>query len=247
MTKQDTKGYIPSNTADLSKLPQIKGYDFSKKFDFNEFLKAYSTTGIQASKLGSAIEITKAMRREKATIFLSYTSNMVSSGIRDIIAYLVKNNLVHVLITNAGGIEEDFLKCFNNFALGNFDANGKHLFENGINRIGNIFVTNDFYTFFEKEMHKILDKCYERQKKESHPLCTSEIIYEMGKHIDTENIDNKESSILYWAYKNNIPILSPAFTDGSIGDMIFFNRNHNQDFYVDIAQDMDKIVKISLN
>jgi len=127
MTKQTKEGYVPTKTADLSKLPKIKGYDFSKKFDFKDFLKSYSTTGIQASKLGTAIEIVKAMKREKATTFLSYTSNMASSGIRDIIAWLAENKHVDVLIASAGGIEEDFLKCFDNFALGDFNANGKIL------------------------------------------------------------------------------------------------------------------------
>lgn len=246
MTKIPT-GYIPTKTADLSKLPKIEGYDFNSKFNFDEFLKAYSATGIQASKLGSAIEIVKAMRREKATLFLSFTSNMVSSGIRDIIRYLVENKLVHVLVTNAGGIEEDFLKCFDKFRLGDFEADGKHLFENGINRIGNIFVTNDFYAFFEIEMHKIFNKCYEIQKKENRPLCTSEIVNQMGKYMEDQKMKNREQSILYWAYKNNIPIFSPAFSDGSIGDLIFFHRQKQKDFYVDISQDMDKILKISLN
>jgi len=71
--------------------PTIEGYDFEKPFDFQEFLKAYAKTGFQATNLAEGIEIVKAMQREKATIFLSYTSNMVSSGVRDIIKYLVKH------------------------------------------------------------------------------------------------------------------------------------------------------------
>jgi deoxyhypusine synthase len=34
---------------------------------------------------------------------------------------------------------------------------------------------------------------------------------------------NDESSILYWAARNNIPVFCPALTDGSIGDMLFFH------------------------
>lgn len=247
MTKQNETGYIPTQTADLSKLPHIKGYDFEKEFNFEEFIKSYSTTGIQASKLGEGIEIIKAMRREKSTIFLSYTSNMISSGIRENIKYLTKNKMIDVLITPAGGIEEDFLKLFGTFALGDFEASGKHLYDNGVNRIGNLFVTNDFYTYFELHMHKIFDICYKIQKKENRPLSTNEIIYQMGKYMDDENLEKKEESVLYWAYKNNIPIFSPAFTDGSIGDMVFFHRHKKPDFYIDIGQDMEKIVKFSLN
>lgn len=247
MTKQSISGYEPSKVADLSKFPKIKGYDFGKKFNMKEFLKAYSTTGIQASNLGKAISIVKAMKREKAVVYLSFTSNMVSSGLRDVIRYLVQNKKVDILVTAAGGIEEDFMKCFDQFSLGGFSVDGRMLYEQGINRIGNIFVTNDFYAFFEKEMHKILDICYKKQKKEKRPLCTHEIIFEMGKYISDSKMKNKESSILYWAYKNKIPVFSPAFSDGAIGDMIFFHRQQKKDFYVDISQDMDWIVKRTLN
>jgi deoxyhypusine synthase len=47
----------------------------------------------------------------KATIFLSYTSNMISSGVRETIKFLVQHNMVDVIVTSAGGVEEDFIKC----------------------------------------------------------------------------------------------------------------------------------------
>jgi deoxyhypusine synthase len=35
---------------------------------------------------------------------------MISSGVREIIRYLVEHKLVHVVVTTAGGIEEDIIK-----------------------------------------------------------------------------------------------------------------------------------------
>ena len=52
----------------------------------------------------------------------------------------------------------------------------------------------------------------------------------LGKEI------NDESSIYYWASKNNIPVFSPALTDGSIGDMMFFHSFKNPGFVLDILQ-----------
>ena len=63
--------------------------------NFLEFLKSYETTGMQATNLAKAIEIIKKMRKEKAFIYLGYTSNMVSSGLRDIFRYLVKHKMVN--------------------------------------------------------------------------------------------------------------------------------------------------------
>lgn len=42
----------------------------------------------------------------KAKIFLGFTSNMISSGIREYILFLCKHKLIDVLVTTAGGIEE---------------------------------------------------------------------------------------------------------------------------------------------
>jgi deoxyhypusine synthase len=67
------------------------------------------------------------------------------------------------------------------------------------------------------------------------------MIARLGKEI------NDESSVLYWAFKNEIPIYSPALTDGSIGDMLYFHSYKRRGFVLDIAQDIrgvnDKAVK----
>ena len=43
------------------------------------------------------------MKKDNAFIYLGYTSNMVSSGIREIIRYLVEHKLVNVLVVVLGG------------------------------------------------------------------------------------------------------------------------------------------------
>ena len=56
----------------------------------------------------------------KCTIWLSYTSNMISTGVRESIRYIVEHNLVDVLVTTAGGIEEDIMKCMTPHYIGDF-------------------------------------------------------------------------------------------------------------------------------
>ncbi len=54
-------------------------------------------------------------------IILGYTSNMVSSGVREIIRYLVQHSLVDCLVTTTGGVEEDIIKCSADFFVGSFE------------------------------------------------------------------------------------------------------------------------------
>lgn len=210
----------------------VKGFDFNKQFDFKEFLEAYKTTGFQATHLGVAIDLIKKMREENLTILLSYTSNMATSGLRDVIAYLVKNKFVHALCTTAGGVEEDIMKCFKPFVLGDFKADSKELYIRGMNRTGNIYTPDDIYIQFEKFLLPILEKFYQRQKTEGKIVNTQELIEELGKNV------NDESSIVYWAVKNNIPMFCPAIVDGAIGDIIWFFRHEHPEFKLDMVDDI---------
>ena len=47
----------------------------------------------------------------RCKIFLGYTSNLVSAGVREHIRFLVQHRLVDVLVTTAGGVEEDLIKA----------------------------------------------------------------------------------------------------------------------------------------
>jgi len=225
--------------------PEVKGYDFEKKFDFDEFIASYKHMGIQATHLGMAIDIVNQMRKDDATIFLSCTSNMVSSGNREIIKFLVKHKYVQVISMSAGGVEEDIIKTLKPFVIGTFDISGRALYDKGVGRIGNIFAPFDRYLYFEKFMQPLFDRIYTEQHSRGRPFTASEFIHELGIEVSKE--ENHEDSILYWAAKNGIPVFCPALTDGSIGDLFHFQKQKHKDYYIDILGDHDTIVKIALN
>lgn len=58
---------------------------------------------------------------------MGYTSNLVSSGLREVIRYLCEHKLVDVIVTTAGGVEEDFIKCLAPTYIGEFDLDDKKL------------------------------------------------------------------------------------------------------------------------
>src|SRR3989338_1950197 len=77
----------------------IKGYDFNKGVDYNEIIDSFASSGFQASHLYRAIEIVNEMISKKSFIFLGYTSNLVSSGLREVFRYLAENKKVDVIVT----------------------------------------------------------------------------------------------------------------------------------------------------
>jgi len=196
--------------------------------------------GFQASHLSQASEVIKKMQSEKCTIFLSFTSNMVSSGLRELFAFMVKHKMVSAIITSVGSIEEDLMKTHKPFLLGSFEADDKQLHKKGINRIGNIFVPNERYIWLETQLMPFFKEMLELQKKKGKMLSAREIIFELGKKTKDEN------SILFWATKNNIPIFCPAITDGAFGLQLFSFKQQNREFGIDVTADMQELADIVL-
>jgi deoxyhypusine synthase len=211
--------------------PSIEGYDFNYGVDYKKILQSFSTTGYQASNFSRAVEVINKMISNKATIFLGYTSSMVSSGLRDVFRFLVEHKKVNFISTTAGGVEEDIMKCLGDFYLGDFSVSGKELYEKGLNRIGNIFVPNERYMQFEDFIQPILQELYEKQLQTKKITTPSELIWKLGEKI------NNKKSICYWAWKNKIKIFCPAITDGAIGGNIYFFKFKHPEFAIDIAED----------
>lgn len=215
---------------------KIKGYDFNQGVDYEKILESFSTTGMQAKNFSNALNIIDKMIEDNAFIYLAYTSNMVTSGLRENFRYLAEHKMVDVMVTTAGGIEEDIIKCLGDFILGDFRADGENLREKGINRAGNIFIPNSRYCDFEDFIMPILEKFYERQKSTGKVLTPSELVWKLGEEIGKK--ERGKESIYYWCWKNKIPVFSPTITDGSLGDMIYFFKSKNPDFKLDVAEDI---------
>lgn len=235
--------YHVKKPTDLSKLADIKGYDFSKEFNLDKFIQSLSTSGIQAANIGMAVNIVNVMIREKVPIFLSFTSNMVSSGMREIISYLVKNKKIDVLCTAAGGVEEDAIKAHMPFKVGDFNVKGEMLFDAGVGRIGNIYATNEHYSYFEFFIREVFDALM----KEEEAITPTRICAMIGKLIGEKKEYDEKNSYLYWAYKNNIPVYSPGIIDGAIGDIAYYYRKEHPEFVIDTVADHVKLIDYVIN
>ncbi|KAL8857807.1 MAG: hypothetical protein Q9178_005707 [Gyalolechia marmorata] len=224
---------------------EVGGVEFNQHkntpLTVEELVANMACMGFQASAVSEAVRIVNEMRdwedpedHARTTIFLGYTSNLVSSGLRETLRYLVEHKHVSAIVTTAGGVEEDLIKCLAPTYLGSFSSPGAELREMGMNRIGNLVVPNSNYCAFEDWVVPILDQMLaevEASKDEEEPLVwtPSTVIRRLGKEI------NNEASILYWAYRNNIPVFCPALTDGSLGDMLYFHTYKTWPKVLDIS------------
>lgn len=259
----------------------VRGHDFDTGgCDLDSILASYRTTGFQATNLALAIDeinkmlawrlsddaVTPAESEEyldpavraqtRGAVWLSFTSNMISCGVREVIRYLVKHKLVTAIVTTAGAIEEDLMKCLKTHGpegggcathyMGDFELKGKDLRMRGINRIGNLLVPNLAYTAFEDWFTPVLNRMHDEQDAkvpkggEKVVWSPSTVIERLGREI------NSEDSVWYWAAKNEIPVFCPGLTDGAIGDMLYFHLWSREGFVLDIARDVRRINDIAV-
>ncbi|EMC97152.1 hypothetical protein BAUCODRAFT_441265 [Baudoinia panamericana UAMH 10762] len=243
----------PSDPVPHGAVP-VTGLDFDApqnqaELKVTTLVEGMAKIGFQATSVGQAVNIINNMRSwrdpetaERTTIFLGYTSNLISSGLRETLRWLVQHKHVSAIVTTAGGVEEDFIKCLAPTYLGTFTADGATLRKQGLNRIGNLLVPNNNYCAFEDWVMPILDTMLEEQegaKGTDSEVCwtPSKVIARLGKEI------NDERSVYYWAYKNDIPVFCPALTDGSLGDMLYFHTYKSSPamLRIDIVEDVRRI------
>jgi hypothetical protein len=82
---------------------KVEGFKFGSAFSLSQLLASYATTGFQATALSQGIEIINEMlhwrgeeEKEKTKIFLGYTSNLVSSGLREV--FFLLSALLQLLV-----------------------------------------------------------------------------------------------------------------------------------------------------
>jgi deoxyhypusine synthase len=229
-------------------LMAVKGVDFDN-FDgeIQSLLDGMLTTGGQATQVALArqmfADILKLRASEKEDerpiVYLGYTSNMVSSGLRDIFKYMAEHKMVDAIVTTGGGVEEDFMKCTSDTYVNyEYTVNDRQWRMEGKNRIGNMIMPNDNYVEFEEWFSKCYDEMVKEQQTAGRIFGPSDVIQYLGERI------NHPDSIYGWCAKNGIPVFSPGVTDGSLGDILYCKCFSNDNFILDINQDLQKIMTI---
>jgi len=214
-------------------MAKVKDIRWQRGMKVADLVKALGSCGFQGVELGKAVECFTKMKREGAKIYLTFTSNMATSGLRGFFAQLIELKMADVIITTVGSIEEDIMKSIGeDFYIGNYSADDVGLHEKGMNRVGNLLIRNESYERFESYMLEILKKLYEKKNRYS----VSEMLREIGLML------KDEGSILYQAAKNNVPVFCPAITDGAFGFHLFMFQQDHKDFVVDVIQDFANLI-----
>ncbi len=208
----------------------IEDYDFSSETSVDELVTQMEKAwGFTAGKLATGVNIMESMiKAQNCVKFVSFTGNLVATGTRGIFRELIRRKLVDVVITTCGTLDHDLARCWRKYYRGSFVMNDSKLHEEGINRLGNVLVPNESYgTIIEEKIQQVLEELWNEGTKEITP---SQFCREIGQRVCNE------TSILYWAAKQNIPVYVPGITDGAVGYQTWlFSQDH--DFKLNLLKD----------
>jgi deoxyhypusine synthase len=207
----------------------------------DELIKAFSQSGgFTAKKVAEAVDILEAMIKEHGCIkFLSFPACIISTGTRGIIRELIQQQLFDVVITTTGTLDHDLARIWKDYLHGSFWADDEELHARGINRLGNIFIPTESYgAILEEKIQPILHELYNSKQNWS----TRDLVWEFGRRLGNEK--HGKDSLLFWAWKNKIPIFVPGITDGAFGSQLWMFYQEHKDFTVDLFGDEQELSDI---
>lgn len=208
----------------------VKDIEIKKDTSIDKIFNEMSQSGgFESTNLSAGLEIlTEMISDEKCLRFLSCVAAVMSTGLRGIIKDMIKNKWFDVMITTCGALDHDIARFFSNYKEGSFTMDDSELVGQNMHRLGNVLVPMESYgPIIEEKIQSFLEEEYKSGTRE---MSTADICKMIGKHLG-------ENSFLYWAYKNNIPVIVPGIVDGAVGSQIWLFSQKHDDFKLNLIVD----------
>jgi deoxyhypusine synthase len=190
--------------------------------------------GFTAKKLAVASDhLHRMVANPDEKVILSFPAALMATGTRGVLRDLVKHKLVDCIITTCGTLDHDLARLWEDYFAGSFDMDDRELHQRGVNRLGNVLVPNESYgDVLEAKLRPLLEEWYQSGTKH---WSTQALCAKLGEWAGREQ--NREESLLYWAWKNNIPVYVPGPTDGSVGAQVWMTYQQHRDIRFDLLAD----------
>jgi deoxyhypusine synthase len=215
-------------------------------FDARTLIRAYADMAFQARNLAAAADIFDRMLADRdCGVILTLAGSLVSAGLKDAVALMVEHDMVDAIVsTGANIVDQDFFEAlgFRHFQ-GDARADDEQLRKLGIDRI--------YDTYIDEEELRICDMTIAEiaAALPARPHSSREFIAAMGGWLDEHGL-KADRSIVHAAYRKNVPIFCPAFSDCSAGFGLVHHQWHQAEHLtIDSVADFRELtrVKMALN
>ena len=217
-----------------------------KKHNVVQLVDAMEKMAFSARDLNRAARIYDMMLKDKECgIILTLAGSLFSAGLKKVVYDLIMNNMIDAIVsTGAIIIDQDFFEAlgFKHYRGTKF-VDDNELRDLHIDRIYDTYIDEDELRICDDTCAKIFDSM------EPKPYSSREFLVEFGRYLENNGGPKVDDSVVWAAYKKNVPIFVPAFSDCSAGFGFIVHQTENPDNHVslDAAKDFLELTKIKVN
>jgi deoxyhypusine synthase len=188
--------------------------------------------GFTAKAVAEGVTILREMLNDRdMTLFLSFPADVVATGLRGVLATLVRQGSVNAIITTCGTLDHDLARSFRPYYHGEWSLDDADLYRRHLYRLGNLVIPQANYgKIIERKMRRILSELYAKGERK---LSTEGLSFAIGEAIPKE----ETNSILRAAADRRVPVFVPGITDGAVGSQLWLFWQDHRDLSIDLMHD----------
>ncbi|MFP8951851.1 deoxyhypusine synthase [Natrialbaceae archaeon A-arb3/5] len=220
-----------------------------------ELADEYGNAGVGAANLHEAVDVTEAMFDDDVTVFFGLAGAMVPTGMRRIVADLIRDGYIDVLVTTGANLTHDAIEAIGGkHHHGEVTAEGKterehdeQLRDEGVDRIYNVYLPQEFFATFESHLREEVFPPLDAECDEEGAVSIQRLTEELGRaNADVNERDDVDErpGIAAAAYENDVPIYCPAVQDSVLGLQAWM-YSQTSPFTLDALADMTPLTDIA--
>jgi deoxyhypusine synthase len=216
----NTKPLKANESADKSKYlgKTIQHIDILKNPGIVPIVEAMQHMAYSSRDLWRAADIySRRLLDKECGVILCLAGSLISAGLKKVFVDMIRNSMVDAIVsTGANMVDQDFFEAlgFKHYIASEELKSGLYdgeLREHAIDRIYDTLISEDDLRICDDVTGKIFAEL------ETRPYSSRELFREFGAYLEKNGGPKCPDSIIYEAYKRDVPIFAPAFSDCSAG------------------------------
>jgi deoxyhypusine synthase len=194
--------------------------------------------GFQARTLAESHNLWIDMLSDNTTIFMGLDGELISSGMRRMLAYLIKNHYVDVVVSTGANLFHDLHETLGRYHYQSLpDVSDSDLQDAQVGRMYDIWASEHEYREADEWVGN-----FSNTVDHSRPYSTREFLHLLGRELAEIAT---EDGILTSAYKSKVPVFCPDIGDSSVGVGVASSRiDRKNPFQFDVIQDLVETAQI---
>ncbi|MFZ3355871.1 MAG: deoxyhypusine synthase [Thermoplasmata archaeon] len=193
--------------------------------------------GFSAKAFAEGVDLlARILADQEMTTFLAFPADIVATGMRGVLASLVKGGYVDAVVTTCGTLDHDLARAYRPYFHGDWALDDAKLHRQHLYRLGNLVIPEANYgTIIEQRMQRLLERLWKRGVRK---LSTCDLAWAIGEDLTARA---GMGSIARAAYDRKVPILIPGITDGAVGSQVWLFWQRHKELSLDLMSDEQRL------